>query len=130
MIEVLPIQSKAEQEALCARCGVAYKPDAMAYRILAEDGSPLAVSQFKMSGGVGYLEDIAHVRGTGSSPDRLFVLGRATLNFIDLCGTHKAVWRGGNIDEKLLFRIGFSKNSDGVYTADLTELFKSPCTHN
>ena len=31
MLEVLPIQAKIEQEAICARCGVEYDADCMAF---------------------------------------------------------------------------------------------------
>ena len=30
MLEVLPIQSKSEQEALCARCNIEFDPDMLA----------------------------------------------------------------------------------------------------
>lgn len=129
MIEVLPIQSKTEQEALCARCGIKYKPETMAYFISSQDGSAAAISQFKMSSGTGYIEDIAAAPNSGESFDNLFVLGRATLNFIDLCGVHEAYYTGGSIDDTLLRAIGFSKNSDGRYFVNMTELFKSPCGH-
>ena len=48
MLEVLPIQAKIEQEAICARCGVEYDADCMAYRATI-DGVLTGICQFRMS---------------------------------------------------------------------------------
>ena len=85
MLEVLPIQAKIEQEAICARCGVEYDADCMAYRATI-DGVLTGICQFRMSDRGGVIRDLATVQGqTLNDRDRvesLFVLGRATLNFI------------------------------------------------
>ena len=57
----------------------------------------------------------------------LFTLGRAALNFIDLCGVHKAYYDGKDTDDMLLRQIGFTKNADGEYFIDLEGFFTSPC---
>lgn len=93
MLEVLPIQAKIEQEAICARCGIEYDADCMAYRATI-DGVLTGICQFSMSDRGGVIRDLATVQGQAlNDRDRiesLFVLGRATLNFIDLCGVHRA----------------------------------------
>ena len=37
MLEVKPIQSKAEQEDICIRCGVEYDVDLLAYAAVVDD---------------------------------------------------------------------------------------------
>ena len=61
MLEVLPIQTKLEQEAICARCGVEFKVDCMAYHALV-DGNLTAVCQFTMDEDGGHIHDLAMVR--------------------------------------------------------------------
>ena len=133
MLEVLPIQTKTEQEALCARAGIAYKVDTMAYRATV-DGELTAVCQFSMDAEGGHIHDLAMVRDREfSDRDRiesLFVMGRATLNFIDLCGVHRAFFDAECDNETLIKAIGFSKNNDGRYEMDLTDFFKEPCKHS
>ena len=133
MLEVLPIQTKAEQEAICALCGVAYKMDCMAYHALV-DGNLTAVCQFTMDENGGHIHDLAMVQNAAfTDRDRvesLFVMGRATLNFIDLCGVHKAYFEDKSFEgEGMIKSIGFTKDEDGRWFVDLTDFFVEPCQH-
>ena len=130
MLKVLPVQSKEEQKELCALCNIEYKPDMLAYAATV-DGEFCGLSQFKLSDKGGIVCDIAN---TTNKFDRqaIFVLGRATLNFIDLCGVHFATFVGNtseSIDDTLIRQIGFKKNNDGVYEVDLNGFFDHPCQH-
>ena len=133
MLEVLPIQTKAEQEAICALCGVAYKVDCMAYHALV-DGNLTAVCQFTMDENGGHIHDLAMVQNVAfTDRDRvesLFVMGRATLNFIDLCGVHKAYFEDKSFEgEGMIKSIGFTRLEDGRWFVDLTDFFVEPCQH-
>lgn len=133
MLEVLPIQTKLEQEAICARCGIEYKVDCMAYHALI-DGELTAVCQFSMDAAGGHIHDLAPVKDAVlSDRDRiesLFVMGRATLNFIDLCGVHVAYFEDEGFDgEGMIKSIGFTRLEDGRWFIDLTDLFVEPCRH-
>lgn len=128
MLEVLPIQDKNVQEALCFKCGVKFDVDLMAYAAYV-DGSTVGICQFNMNQNGGVIVDLANVQGIVDTQAH-FVLGRATLNFIDLCGIHYATIKSDTIDHDLLKAIGFSKNSDGIYSVDLTSFFDHPCQHN
>ncbi len=131
MLEVLPIQSKIEQEAACARCAVAYDADYMAYHAMI-DGELMGICQFFMDENGGHIRTLAPVRDVAlSDHDRveaLFVLGRATLNFIDLCGVHIAYFEDENFAEEGLIRsIGFSREDAGRWTMNLEGFFTEPC---
>ncbi len=133
MLEVLPIQTKLEQEAICARCGIEYKVDCMAYHALV-DGNLTAVCQFTMDEEGGHIHDLAMVKDVVfSDRDRiesLFVMGRATLNFIDLCGVHVAYFEDKSFDgEGMIKSIGFTKQEDGRWFVNLTDFFVEPCQH-
>ena len=127
MLEVLPIQSKQEQEALCARCGIPFQTELLAYQALV-DGELRGMCQFTMDANGGRILHFA------SLPDKyefepMFVMGRAALNFIDLCGVHRAFFDAPCDNETLIRAIGFSKNMEGRYEVDLTDFFTTPCKH-
>ena len=136
MLKVLPIQSKAEQEALCARCNVKFDPDLLAYAAYV-DGETVGICQFKLTDRGGFIYDIASVTDrdepadakarTASDFEALFVMGRGALNFIDLCGVHKAFYIGQVSDEALISAIGFKKDEDGVFKINLEGFFTDHC---
>lgn len=125
MIKVLPIQSKLTQEELCVRCGVEYNADLLAYSVQTDD-KLAGICQFKLTDKGGIIYDLAAVSERYDA-EALFVMGRGTLNFIDLCGVHKAIYKGKVNDEALLERIGFSKNPEGVFEVELDGFFTDHC---
>ena len=127
MLEVLPIQDKQEQEALCARCGIPFRVELLAYKALVE-GELMGMCQFTLGTEGGRIVDFV------AAPDRyefepMFVMGRAALNFIDLCGVHRAFFDAEYDNETLILAIGFTKNASDRYEMDLTDFFKEPCQH-
>lgn len=125
MLEVLPIQSKDEQAALCARCNVPFRAEMLAYRALV-NGELRGICQFTMNAAGGRITDLAAVPDAYEF-EPMFVMGRAALNFIDLCGIHRAFFDADCDNEILIKAIGFSRNSDGRYEVDLTDFFTEPC---
>ena len=136
MLKVLPIQSKEEQEILCGRCGIKYGPDLLAY-VASVDGETVGMCQFKLNAEGGFIYDIATLLDRDEPADKaaraasdfeaLFVMGRGALNFIDLCGVHRAFFVGEVTDEGLIKAIGFKKNSQGQYEMNLEGFFTDHC---
>ena len=129
MIQVIPIQDKAEQERFCARCGVPYDPELLAYYALDDAGGFAGICQFKTDAEGGHLYHLAAPAGT-EELDPLFVMGRAALNFIDLCGIKTAFFDGEGVGDALLRRIGFAPDRNGRYTVNLDGFFTTPCSHH
>ncbi len=130
MLKVLPIQTKTEQEEISKKCGVKFNTELLAYS--AElDGMLAGICQFTMNDKGGFIYDLALAEGCDNS-EVLFVLGRATLNFIDLAGVHKAYYAApvDSNNEMLIRRIGFCKNENNEFFVDLTNFFVSPCQHD
>ncbi|MBR7184060.1 MAG: hypothetical protein IKD37_00480 [Clostridia bacterium] len=131
MLEVKPIQSKAEQEAICLRCGTPFDADLLAYAATVED-ELVGVCQFTLTPDGGSLRTLATVTDRAPDFEAMFVLGRAALNFIDLCGIHATTYDAPVQDaeqERLIKAIGFSQ-TDGRWTVDLTHFFEHPCQHH
>jgi hypothetical protein len=92
------------------------------------EGEVRGMCQFTMNNGGGRILDFA------AFPDQyefepMFVMGRAALNFIDLCGVHRAFFDANCDNETLIRAIGFTKNAEGRWEMDLTDFFKEPCKH-
>lgn len=128
MLKILPIQSKVAQEEICLRCNVKYDPDLLAYSATVDD-ELAGVSQFKLTDKGGIIYDLAPVADSFDF-EAMFVLGRGTLNFIDLCGVHYAVFEGDIPDEqteRLIKAVGFKQNAEGKYDVDLNGFFTDHC---
>lgn len=127
MITVVPIQSKEEQSRLCAQCGIPFAPDLLAYYAKDDNGDFAGICQFKMDATGGHLY---HLEAPESAKglDPLFVMGRAALNFIDLCGIKTAYFDGERRDDALLRRIGFTLDEKGRYTINLDGFFTGGCS--
>ena len=128
MLEVLSIQDKKEQERLCGICRVPYRPETMAYHAT-RDGEFKGICQFTMNAAGGRIVDFAWIPEKYEF-EAFFILGRAVLNFIDLCGVHRAFFDAECENETLVKAIGFSRNSDGRWEMDLTGFFYDPCKHS
>jgi dUTP pyrophosphatase len=81
------------------------------------------ICQFRIKNDNGYLYDLCNTEGVDDL-EALIIMGRATLNFIDLCGVHTAYFEGEKIRGAMA--VGF-REKDGALFADLTGMFESPC---
>ena len=126
MFKITPIQNKGRQEDICALFGVEFHPEAFAYILYDhESGDVMGMSQFEIFGDRGYIYDL---REASDSDDReaMFILGRQTMNFIDMCGAHLCSAAADAGEEKLLSAIGF-KPMDGEWFLDMTGMFDGKC---
>ena len=131
MLTVLPIQSKQDQESVCIRCSVPYRPECMAYEARVNDNL-VGVCQFHLQGGIGHITDFAEFlpEGAKSDTEALFIMARGCLNFIDLCGIHRAFFEADFPNGDLIHAIGFRKNAEDRWEIDLTDFFIHPCQNH
>ena len=124
MLTVKPIQSKKEQEELCALCSCEYLEEALCYR--ADDGDFIGICQLLLKNGCGYIKNLRPRLGY-SDFEAMFILGRATLNFIDLCGVHTCLATPDAGEERLMKAIGFRPTENNEYFVDMTGMFDGNC---
>ena len=125
MFKITPIQDKTRQKEVCDKCGAAFREDFFAYVMTDnESGALMGASQFEIAKD-GYISDLREASGL-SDFEAMFILGRATMNFIDMCGAHtcRAALDAG--EERLLKSIGF-KEVGGEYFSDMTGMFDGNC---
>ncbi len=121
MLQIKPIQTKEQQAEACARCGIPYDSDCMAYAATL-DGAFIGMAQFTIEKGHGHLKNLLTVDNIDDF-EALFIMGRAVLNFIDLCGVHTATCETNAAPPRLLTAIGFKPSENGMLTADMTHMF-------
>ncbi len=124
MLIIKPIGEKSFQEELCEKCNVLYNPDLLAYGAWVDDAF-VGICQFRM-GKEGIIADLAKAVGTDDR-EAMFIMGRQTMNYMDLHGTHTAYFEG-NCDEAFIKWLGFRKDNEERWWADLTAFFKAPCS--
>ena len=125
MFKISPIQNFDEQRECLELCGSSAREGFFAYAMREENGRLLGVSQFEINRGEGYISDL---RSSGGIDDfeAMFILGRATMNFIDLCGAHKCRASKDAGDERLLRSIGFKEDGDTLFV-DMSGFFDGKC---
>ena len=127
MFKITPVNDKITQESICKLCGGEFKPDYFAYVMLElETGEVMGYSQFDLTSDVAHLSDLREAPGRNDI-EAMFILGRQTLNFIDMCGLHKAKTDKSSGDEKLLHAIGFRNDESGYMTINLEGMFDGNC---
>lgn len=123
MFKISPIQDITEQIKIAELCGTEYKAGAFAYVMRdAETGELMGFSQFEITEIGGRLYDLRPALGYDDF-EAMFILGRSTMNFIDLCGSHALTASIDAGDEKLLRAIGLRPRDDGSLFCDMTGFF-------
>ena len=127
MLIAKPIEDKAEQEKVCAACGAVYDADALAFAAR-EDDALIGVCQFKFGAPSAEILDLKPAVGV-EDYEGMFILARGTLNFIDLCGTHRAHCAADAGDGTLLRAVGFREVDKNRLEMDLAGEFDGKCSH-
>ena len=123
MFKISPIQTTEEQIKCAEECGTTYKNGAFAYSMRdSVSGDLMGSSQFEIGDKGGRLLDLCPARGYDDY-EAMFILGRATMNFIDLCGTHTLSATSDAGDTTLLRAIGLKPTDDGGFFCDMTGFF-------
>ncbi len=125
MLKITPIQSKEEQATLCGICNIEYAPECLAYRAY-DDDRFLGMTQFHFARDNGILKNIASAPGVNDF-EAMFIMGRATMDFIDRIGAHRCICPPDAGERRLLLSIGFRDGSDGMMHADMTDMFSGHC---
>ena len=128
MFKISPIQDKETQREYAKLTGSEFKPNLFAYSMInQESGELMGFSQFDISRDFGYIHTL-RPRKNYDDFEAMFILGRATMNFIDMCGIHICKASENAADKRLLKSIGFKPIENGEYFADMTGMFDGDCS--
>ena len=91
------------------------------------DNAPVGIAQFEIKGAYCLINDFASVPEKYDF-EAMFIMGRQTLNFCDMCGAHDAYLDDNErADLRLRTAIGFKKLEDGRWYMDLRGFFEEHC---
>ena len=128
MFKIAPINERDIQKKYAEICGAEFLDGFFAYAMTDnETGELMGFSQFEINENGGYIVDIRERPGL-SDGEAMFILGRATMNFIDLCGSHVCYAKKDAADEKLLHAIGFKSTVNDLLFCDMTGMFDGNCS--
>ena len=125
MFIIKPITDKALQQKYCELCNITYIPHAMAYEAKL-NGDFGGICQFELKKESGVLHNLCAAPGIEDF-EMMFIMGRATMNFIDICELHTCVAYASTADHRLLTAIGFKTRQDGTYFVDMHGMFDGKC---
>ncbi len=122
MFKISPVQDPALAENYAKLCGAKFEPTLFMYAMTdTETGSLMGITQFEITKDSGYIHDLKEIPD-GNDFEAMFILGRQTMNFIDLCGPKKCYASVNSGDKKLLSAIGFKQDGDKLI-CDMTGMF-------
>ena len=127
MLIINPVEEKQKQEEYCRLCGIPYHMRDFAYAAYV-DGEFVGMSQFYVTDECGFLEHLVPAPNTRDM-EALFILGRQTLNWIDLLGLHTCRTSHTSSNPKLLSVLGFVAKNDYL-EADMINMFNGHCGGN
>ena len=126
MFKITPIQEKTRQKEICEIFGAEFRPEAFGYIMYDIDTDALmGFSQFEILT-EGYIYDLLPAEGTDDF-EAMFILGRQTMNFIDICGNHTCRASKTAGDARLLRAIGFKEQGNDLF-CDMTGMFDGHCS--
>ncbi|HBJ19382.1 MAG TPA: hypothetical protein DDY70_06580 [Clostridiales bacterium] len=127
MFRIAPVQTEEEKREVTSSLGIPSRDGAFVYAMRdMEDGHLLGGSQFDIAKDGGTLFDLRPAPGIEDF-EAMFILGRATLDFIDRTGTHLCRAAKDAGEERLLRAVGFRPSEDGGYLCDMTGMFDGHC---
>ena len=128
MFKIEAIQNSNRQKEIASKCQTVSRDGCFAYVMFDVDsGDVMGFSQFDIRDGVGIITDLREPQGNNDF-EAMFILGRSTMNFIDLCGAHSVKAPKDAAEESLIKAIGFKLQENGEYFCDMTGFFDGHCS--
>ena len=122
MFKITPVQNQDLVNSYASLCNVSLREGAFVYAMNdVETNALMAISQFEILGSEGIIYNLSSVPGLDDF-EAIFILGRQTMNFIDLCTAHVCRAEKNAADESMLVALGFKKDSDG-FVCDMNGMF-------
>lgn len=132
MLLIKTIEDKKIQEAVCAACGAAFRPEYLAYFAAEGDDKTfeptalLGVCQFSTAG---QIADLKPAKDTNDE-EALQIMARTAMNFMYRCECGSAEMLPGACSDELADKLCFLKGEYGRRVVDLALYYESPCHYN
>ena len=128
MFVISPVRDASDKNKIITDLNMTEIPGAFMYSMRdKESGALLGASQFDIGDGFGYIYDL-RCATEHFDFEAMFILGRATMNFIDLCDVHLCRIKKDAADRDLCLAIGFRTECEEYYECDMTGMFDGNCS--
>lgn len=128
MFVISPVRDIDERNKIISDLKITEIPCSFMYSMKdKQSGALLGASQFDIFDGYGYIYDLR----CATEPfdfEAMFILGRATMNFIDLCDVHICRIKKDASDGDLYRAIGFRTECPDCFECDMTGMFDGNCS--
>ncbi len=125
MLEIKPVEDKEIQKKYCETAGVTYVPDALAYMAFVNT-IETGLCQFGIKENVGYIYSLTQMPERDDT-EALFIMARAALSFMALCGAEYADVTNAETTDRLKNVIGFKKDENGRYFMSIKGMNEHHC---
>ncbi len=127
MFKIMPIGDPVLHKSCAEAVGVPYREGYFAYTMNnCDTGDLMGFSQFEIESDGGLISDIAEPEGRDDF-EAMFILGRQTMNFMNMCGAVKLRALKTEKNEKLLRAIGFREGENGIFSCNTDGMFEGHC---
>ena len=123
MLRARAIRDVEEQKNCCNVCGITHNPNMLYFAIFENETDCLGTLEFKFTKEGARITDVKPKIDTYDD-EAMFILGKATLNFIDLVGPKYVEYTAEDIKLSNLLEF-YPKN--GVLQVNLEGYFTEPC---
>lgn len=128
MFRIAPVGTEEEKREIALALGIPMRDGAFVYAMRdCGDGHLLGASQFDIEHGYGTIYDLTPAVGVDDF-EAMFILGRATMDFVDRTGVHLCHARESTGDARLLRAVGFRKAEGDLLVCDMTGMFDGHCS--
>ena len=112
MFKITPVTNDAERVEIAEALGIELREGSFLYSMRDVETSRLmGASQFEILDGYGMIYDLRCPFGDDDF-EAMFILGRQTMNFIDICGITDQRAALDTAEERLLIAIGFKRSEE------------------
>ncbi len=127
MLRARALRDVEEQKSCCKACGMEHNPDMLYFAIFENETDCLGTMEFRFTKEGARITNVMPKIDTYDD-EAMFILGKATLNFIDLVGPKYVEYAAQ--DQKLCRLLEFFPKN-GVMQVSLEGYFDEPCKrHN
>lgn len=127
MFRIAPVQTETERAQTAEEAGIRLCEGSFLYAMRdCETGRLLGLAQFDIREESGEILDLVPAPGVDDF-EAMFILGRATMDFIDRTGAHRCTALQKGADARLLRAIGFRPAEGDILTCDMMGMFDGHC---
>ena len=128
MFKIYPIQDEETKKTYAEACGTSVTAGTFAYGMMdAESHAIMGFSQFDLDGERATLYDLREVIGQNDF-EAIFILGRATLEFMERCGSTECLAKKDAADATLLRAIGLRNETDEGFLGRIEGMSDGHCS--